>query len=157
MSTKSQTVGQNFYWCWNLYTTMPKIQELAIYRLNLTIFLPLHFFNININFYSRGHSSNESAKELKDLILIYSQNLVYAHELQKREYNKNVKPWSYTLGKKIWLYIKYIKKKYNQKLEVKFFDFFKALYLVGKQAYKLELSKNRKFTMFSLYHNESKI
>lgn len=42
---------------------------------------------------------------------------------------------------KIWLNGKYIKtKNQNCKLEAKFFGFFKVLYLVKNQAYKLKLS-----------------
>ena len=52
---------------------------------------------------------------------------------------------------------KYIKTKQNQKLKVKFFELFQVLYLVNKQAYKLELLKKKKiddiFYVLLLEHN----
>ena len=52
-----------------------------------------------------------------------------------------MKPNSYASGDKVWLNNKYIKTKQNRKLEAKFFEPFQVLYLVGKQAYKLQLTK----------------
>lgn len=51
-----------------------------------------------------------------------------------------MKPGSDVLGRKIWLNSKYIKKKQNQKLKVKFLRSFYILNLVKNQVYKLELS-----------------
>ena len=48
---------------------------------------------------------------------------------------------SYAPGKKIWLNSKYIKTKYNRRLETKFFGPFQVLHPVAKQVYKLELPK----------------
>lgn len=49
------------------------------------------------------------------------------------------------LDDKIWLNNKYIKNKnQNYKLKTKFFEPFRVLYLIKKQAYKLELSKKQK-------------
>ena len=45
---------------------------------------------------------------------------------------------------------KYIKTKRNRKLEAKFFGPFRVLYPVGKQAYKLELSK--KWKIHDIFH-----
>ena len=45
---------------------------------------------------------------LRELMIIYCKNLHHAQELQKRAYNKGIKPKSYTFGKKVWLNSKYI-------------------------------------------------
>ena len=90
-------------------------------------------FELNCGFYSRvfveddvdprsrSCSANELAKELRELIDICQQNLLHAQELQKRAYDKGIKPQSYAPGEKVWLNNKYIKTKQNQKLEAKFF------------------------------------
>ena len=69
------------------------------------------------------------------------ENLYHAHKFQKRAYDKGVKPRSYAPSDKVWLNSKYIKIKCNWKLESKFFRSFRVLHLIGKQAYKLKLSK----------------
>ena len=96
-------------------------------------------FKENINLYSKSCSANKLVKELGKLIKITYQNLLYTQKLQKKAHNKRVKNHSYALGKKVWLNSKYIKTKRNKKLENKFFGPFQVLYIVGKQAYKLEL------------------
>ena len=83
-------------------------------------------------------------------MIVYCENLHYAKELQKQAHNKEIKPRSYAPGKKIWLNSKYIKTKRNCKLEVKFFELFQVLYLVGKQVYKLELAKN--WRIYDVFH-----
>ena len=77
-------------------------------------------------------------------MIVCQKNLYHAQKLQKQAYNKGVKPQSYSSSKKVWLNSKYIKTKRNWKLEAKFFGPFRILHLVGKQAYKLELSRNWK-------------
>ena len=77
-------------------------------------------------------------------MIIYYENLYHAQELQKWAHNKGVKPWRYTPSNKVWLNAKYIKTKCNWKLEAKFFGPFQLFYLVGKQAYKLELPRKWK-------------
>ena len=47
------------------------------------------------------------------LIIVYKKNLYYSLKLQKRAYNKGVKPWSYIPSNKVWLNNKYIKIKEN--------------------------------------------
>ncbi len=88
---------------------------------------------------SRSRSANKLAEELRELIEICCQNLLYAKELQKKAHDKRVKSHSYAPGKKIWLNSKYIKTKRNKKLKSKFFGPFQILHVVGKQVYKLEL------------------
>ena len=61
-----------------------------------------------------------------------------------------MKPKSYAPGNKIWLNSKYIKTKWNWKLEAKFFGPFRVLHPVGKQAYKLELPK--KWRIHDIFH-----
>ena len=76
------------------------------------------------------------------------KNLHHAQELQKRVYDKNVKPRSYTPSDKVELNSKYIKTKQNRKLEAKFFEPFRVLHLAGREAYKLKLPRK----LFSTYH-----
>ena len=95
----------------------------------------------DINPRSRSKAANKLTEELRNLMAACREKLQYAQELQKRAYNKRTKPRSYAPNKKIWLNSKYIKTKYNQKLELKFFGPFQVLHLVGSQAYKLELPK----------------
>ena len=83
-------------------------------------------------------------------MIICQENLYHAQELQKQAYNKSVKLKSYAPSDKVWLNDKYIKTKRNRKLEAKFFRPFRVLYLVGKQAYKLELPK--RLRMHNVFH-----
>ena len=97
------------------------------------------FFKNKCNTCSRSSSAKRLAMELKKLMNVCCQNLLYAQDLQKQAHNKGMKPQSYVLGEKVWLNNKHIKTKKNKKLEAKFFRPFQVLHLVGKQAYKLEL------------------
>ena len=81
---------------------------------------------------------------------ICQQNLLHAQELQKRAHDKGVKPRSYAPGEKVWLNSKYIKTKQNRKLKAKFFGLFRILYLIGKQAYKFDLST--KWKIHNVFH-----
>ena len=72
---------------------------------------------------------------------IYRENLQHTQELQKWAHNKWTKLKSYASSKKLWLNNKYIKIKYNLKLESKLFKSFQVLHLVGSQTYKLKLQK----------------
>ena len=74
-------------------------------------------------------------------MIVSIENLYHAQELQKRAYNKGVKPRSHAPSDKVWLNIKHIKTKQNRKLEAKFFKPFRVLHPVGRQAYKLELPR----------------
>ena len=90
---------------------------------------------------SRSRTADELSAELRELMIVCHENLQHAQELQKRAHNKGVKPRSYAPGDKVWLNSKYIKTKRNRKLEAKFFELFRVLHLVGKQAYKLKLPR----------------
>ena len=70
---------------------------------------------------------------------IGQQNLLLTQELQKKTYDKGVKPRSYAPEEKVGLNNKYIKTKQNRKLKAKFFGLFRILRPVEKQAYKLDL------------------
>ncbi len=98
----------------------------------------------------RSRLANELAKELRELMEVCCQNLFHAPELQKKAHDKGVKSCSYALGEKIWLSSKYIKTKKNKKLENKLFGPFQVLHVVGKQAYKLELSTKGK--IYDIFH-----
>ena len=50
------------------------------------------------------------------------KNFYHTQKLWKQAYRKSVKPKSYTAGEKVWLNSKYIKIKFNRKLEIKFSD-----------------------------------
>ena len=69
------------------------------------------------------------------------ENLHHAPKLQKQADSKGVKPRSYAPSDKVCLNSKYIKIKRNRKLKAKFFKLFQVLHSVGKQVYKLKLSK----------------
>ena len=90
---------------------------------------------------SRSKAADKLTEELRNLIVVYRENLQHNQKLQKRAHYKGTKPKSYVSGEKIWLNSKYIKTKRNRKLEAKFFGFFRVLHPVGSQAYKLELPK----------------
>ena len=81
---------------------------------------------------------------------ICRENLHHTQELQKQANNKGVKPRSYASCDKVWLNSKYLKTKWNLKLEAKFFGLFWVLHVVEKQAYKLELSK--KWKIHNVFH-----
>ena len=99
---------------------------------------------------SQSKSADELSAELRELMIVCRENLHHAQELQKWAHNKGLKPWTYAPGEKVWLNSKYIKTKHNRKLEAKFFRPFQVLYLVGKQAYMLELPK--KWKIHDVFH-----
>ena len=78
-------------------------------------------FKDKYNGCSRSSSAKRLAMDSRELIDICCQNLLHAQDLQKRAYDKKMKPQSYILGENIWLNSKHIKTKKNWKLEVKFF------------------------------------
>ena len=102
---------------------------------------PRMSYKEDVNSRSQSKSADELLAELRKLMIVCQKNLYHAQKLQKRAHNKGVKPQSYSPSKKVWLNSKYIKTKRNRKLEAKFFGPFRVLHPIGKQAYKLELSK----------------
>ena len=80
----------------------------------------------------KSKSVDELSAEQRKLMIICQKNLYYAQKLQKRAYNKGVKPSSYTFNDKVWLNSKQIKTKQNRKLEAKFFGPFRVFHLVEK-------------------------
>ena len=111
---------------------------------------PCVFFEKDTDPHSQSKSADELSAKLWDLITICRKNLYHAQKLQKRAYNKGVKPKNYAPGDKVWLNSKYIKTKRNWKLEAKFFELFRVLHPVEKQAYKLEFPKEWK--MHNVFH-----
>ena len=99
---------------------------------------------------SKSKSADKLSAELRKLIIICQKNLYHTQGFQKRAYKKGVKPKGYVSGDKIWLNNQYIKTKQNQKLEVKFFGPFWVSHPIGKQAYKLKLSK--KWRIHNIFH-----
>ena len=102
---------------------------------------PCISFKEDTNLCSWLKSADELSAHPQDLITVCRKNIHHAQEFQKQAYNKGVKPRSYAPGDKIWLNSKYIKTKHNWKLEPKFFELFRVLHLVGKEAYKFKLPK----------------
>ena len=111
---------------------------------------PRMSYEDDVNSCSRFKIADELSAELRKLMIVCRENLHHAQELQKRAYDKGVKPRSYAPGDKVWLNTKYIKTKCDRKLEAKFFGPFRVLYPVGKQAYKLELPK--KWKIHNVFH-----
>ena len=99
---------------------------------------------------SRSKTTDKLSAELQELIAVFRENLHHAQRLQKEAHDKGVKPRSYAPGDKVWLNSKYIKTKQNRKLEAKFFGLSQVLHAVGKQAYKLELTK--KWRIHDVFH-----
>ena len=91
--------------------------------------------------YLKSKFAEELFFELWKFITVCQRNLYYAQELQKRAYDKCVKPENYALGNKVWLSSKHLKAMRNCKLKAMFFGLFWVLHPIGKQAYKLQLSK----------------
>ncbi len=58
-------------------------------------------FKENIDPYLRSRSANKLAKELRQLMEVWCQNLLHAQELQKKTHHKGVKNHHYAPGKKV--------------------------------------------------------
>lgn len=107
-------------------------------------YYPYAFFEDKTNLYPKSRSANELAKELRNLISIYQQNLICTQKLQKQAPKQDVKPCSYASGKKVWFNSKYIRIKQNPKPKTKCFGLSQVLDPVRKKAYKLESSIKQK-------------
>ena len=70
---------------------------------------------------SQSKLAEELSAEIRELMIVYRENLYHVQEIQKRAHDKGVKPRSYASGEKVWLNSKYIKTKRKWKLETKFF------------------------------------
>ena len=70
------------------------------FKLNYS-YHPRVFFEEDVDSRSRSRSANKLATELKKLMEVCCQNLLYAQELQKRVYDKGGKSQSSALGEKI--------------------------------------------------------
>ena len=98
----------------------------------------------------KSRTAEKLSFKLWELMIVCQQNLHHAQELQKRGYDKGVKPQSYAPSEKVWLSSKYLKTQQKHKLEAKFLGLFRVLHPVGKQAYKLELPK--KWRIHNVFH-----
>ena len=95
-------------------------------------YYPWMLYKEEIDPYSQSKSTDKLSEELRELMIVYCENLQHTQKLQKQAHDKGVKPRSYTLGKKVWLNSKFIKTKQNRMLEAKFFAPFQVLHPVGK-------------------------
>ncbi len=113
-------------------------------------YYPRVSFEEDVDPCSKSRSANKLTEELRELMKVCCQKLLYAQELQKRSHDKGVKSRSYAPDEKVWLNSKYIKTKRNKKLGSKFFGPFRVLHVVEKQAYKLELPT--KWKIYNVFH-----
>ena len=97
---------------------------------------PQMLYKEEVDSCSKSKSADKLLAKLRELMIVFWENLYHAQELQKQTHNKGVKPRSHVSGDKIWLNSKYIKTKRNQKLEAKFFGLFRVLHPIWKQVYK---------------------
>ena len=121
----------------------------TLFELNCGYY-PCVFYEEDVDPFAKSKSADDLAKDLRELMAVCRKNLQHAQDLQKRANNKGTKPRSYASGDKVWLNSKYIKTKWNRKLEAKFFGPFRVLHPVGKQVYKLELP--RKWRIYDVFH-----
>lgn len=70
--------------------------------------------------------------KLKELINVCYKNFYCTQEFEKLAYKIDVKLETYAAKNKAWLYNKYIKTKWNLKLEAMFFRPFQVLHLIEK-------------------------
>ena len=68
-----------------------------------------------VNPHSKLKSADKLSAKLRELMIVYQENLYHAQKLQKWAHNKGIKAWNIS-GNKIWLNSKYIKTKQNRNL-----------------------------------------
>ena len=108
------------------------------------------FYKKDLDLYLKLKTTKKLFSKLQVLMTICQQNLYYAQEFLKQVYDKGIKLQSYSPSNKVWLSSKHLKTKQNCKLETKFLGLFQILYLVSKQAYKLELPK--KWRIYDVFY-----
>ena len=113
----------------------------TLFELNYGYYSLWMSYKEDIGLRSKSKLADELSAKLWELITVCQENLHHAQKLQKQVHNKNVKPKNYASDDKFWLNSKYLKIKWNRKLEAKFFGLYWVLYPIKKQAYKLELPK----------------
>ena len=59
------------------------------------------FYEKDVNLYSRSKEADELTKKHRNLMDACRKNLQHVQKLQKRAYNKRIKPKSYASGKKV--------------------------------------------------------
>ena len=64
---------------------------------------PRMSYKEDVDLYSQFKSVDKLSAELRDLMIVCRENLYHAQELQKRAYDKGVKPWSYASNRKVYL------------------------------------------------------
>ena len=102
---------------------------------------PWMLYKEDIDLRSQSKLADKLSAELRELIIVWRENLYYAQKLQKHAHDKRVKSRSYASDEKVWLNSKYIKTKCNRKLKAKYFEPFRIFHPVGKQVYKPELPR----------------
>ena len=82
---------------------------------------PRASYKENVNPQSMSKVVDKLVTKLKELTVVYRNNLKHGQEFQKQYYDKHTKLRRYVPSNKVWLNSKYIKTKRNRKLEAKFF------------------------------------
>ena len=62
---------------------------------------------------SKSNSADELLAKLRELMIVCQKHLYHVQELQKRAYDRGVKPGCYAFSDKVWLNSKYIKSEHK--------------------------------------------
>ena len=95
----------------------------TLFKLNCEYHLWMSYKD-NVDPRSKYKWADKLSTKLRELVIVYKENLYYAQKLQKRAYDKDVKPKSYAPSDKFWLNNKYIKTKQNKSWRQSSLDFF---------------------------------